>query len=581
MLLRLPLILLFLFCALLPAEAKRVALVIGNSAYQNTTVLANPTNDAKLMDKALRDAGFEVTLVLDADKDTMGRALLEFGRTLRKGVDASMFYYAGHGVQVGGENYLVPINATLESEDEVDLQTFPVNAFLRTMESAKSPVNIVVLDACRNNPFSRAFRGTSGGLAPVNAPRGSYIAYATAPGDVAADGEGGNSPYTVALASLLATPGLKLEDVFKKTREKVLASTADSQVPWETSSITGDFYFKDGTAPVVIAPPVVNAAAAEWETVKSSASKAVLEAYRDKYGNEPIYRGLAEEKLALLVPPTPVEPECGGTLTTVQSTKTCLKTGDTFKDCDSCPDMVVVPAGSFMMGSPENEPDRQADEGPQHKVTLRSAFAVGKFEVTKGQFNEFVNDTNYDVGTNCWIWNGTEWKDTPGKSYRSTGFTQTDAHPVACVSWDDAQAYLKWLSKKSGVSYRLLTESEWEYADRAGITAAFPTGTTITTAQANFKAEKSGTTLVGAYAENKFGLFDMAGNVWEWTEDCYEDSYKNASTTGKATQGSSCERVDRGGGWGSEPQILRSASRGRFTTVNRGSFLGFRIARTF
>lgn len=243
MLFRIVLVFSILCLGLNPALAKRVALVVGNSNYQNTTVLANPTNDAKLMEEALREAGFEVTLVLNADQPKLKRAMLEFGRKLRKGVDASVFYYAGHGVQVNGENYLVPVDAALDNEDEVDLQTIPVNAFLQTMESAKSPVNIVVLDACRNNPFSRAFRGTSGGLAPVNAPRGSYIAYATAPGAVAADGDGGNSPYTAALARMISLPGLKLEDVFKKTREKVLASTDEKQVPWETSSITGNFYF--------------------------------------------------------------------------------------------------------------------------------------------------------------------------------------------------------------------------------------------------------------------------------------------------------------------------------------------------
>jgi uncharacterized caspase-like protein len=188
----------FLLLAFNPALAKRVALVVGNSAYKHTTSLNNPANDAKLMEQSLRAAGFDVTLVLDADQNQLKKSMLEFGRTLRKGVDASMFYYAGHGVQVGGENYLVPVDAVLENEDEVNLQTIPVNDFLQTMESAKSPFNIVVLDACRNNPFSRAFRGATGGLAPVNAPRGSYIAYATAPGAVAADGDGANSPYTAA-----------------------------------------------------------------------------------------------------------------------------------------------------------------------------------------------------------------------------------------------------------------------------------------------------------------------------------------------------------------------------------------------
>jgi hypothetical protein len=302
MLLRLVLLLALLIFELNPAFAKRVALVIGNSSYQNTTVLANPVNDAKLMDKALRDAGFDVTLVLDADKDTMGRALLEFGRTLRKGVDASMFYYAGHGVQVGGENYLVPINATLESEDEVDLQTYPVNAFLRTMESAKSPVNIVVLDACRNNPFSRGFRGTNGGLAPVNAPRGSYIAYATAPGTVAADGEGGNSPYTFALASVLAIPGLKLEDVFKKTREKVLASTDEKQVPWETSSMTGDFIFKAAPPEGRVTTPIYSIDA-DFDFARSLNTVTAWDLFLKRFGNTKDMRiGVAIEERAKLLP---------------------------------------------------------------------------------------------------------------------------------------------------------------------------------------------------------------------------------------------------------------------------------------
>ncbi len=572
-----------LLLALTPAEAKRVALVMGNSEYTTFSMLPNPVNDARLMEKALREVGFEVTLVLNADQAQMKKAMLAFGRKLRKGVDASIFYYAGHGVQVKGKNYLIPIEASLEDEDEVVVQTIDVNDFLETMESAKSPFNIVVLDACRNNPLN-ATRGGGGGLAPVNAPRGSYIAYATAPGAVAKDGDGANSPYTLALADVLKTPGLKLEDVFKKTRQIVLVSTDDKQVPWETSSIVGDFYFRDAEVPGEVIP-VVNPAAAEWALVQNSKSKTVLEAFHKKHETDALYRGLAEEKLALLVPPKPPEPECAGIATTVQGETRCLKPGDAFTDCVDCPEMVVVPAGSFMMGSPADEADRQEDEGPQHKVTLRNEFAVGRFEVTRSQFAEFVKDASYTVGSSCYIWsdewNRQGWKDITGKSYKDTGYKQTDNHPVACVSWDDAQAYVKWLSKKSGVSYRLLTEAEWEYADRAGTNTAFQTGKTIATAQANFNNERQATTVVGYYGANTFGLFDMAGNVAEWTEDCYEDSYKNAEAGEKSTQGSSCRRIVRGGGWDIHPQFLRSADRGGFTTGSRNSGLGFRLARTF
>ncbi|MCB1958692.1 MAG: caspase family protein, partial [Rhodocyclaceae bacterium] len=189
-----------------------------------------------------------VTRLTDADQTTMKRALLEFGRALRAGdVDAGLFFYAGHGVQVKGENYLVPVNARIDSEDEIDLEGINVNDFLQVMNSANSKINIVILDACRNNPFARSFRAVSRGLAPVDAPKGTLIAYATAPGDVALDGTGNNSPYTLALTQAIRQgQGATVESVFKATRRDVLAATGDRQVPWETSSVTGDFYFTPG-----------------------------------------------------------------------------------------------------------------------------------------------------------------------------------------------------------------------------------------------------------------------------------------------------------------------------------------------
>jgi uncharacterized protein len=289
MLLRLSLILSCLFFAILPAEAKRVALVVGNSNYKSFNVLPNPVNDARLMEKALRESGFEVTLILDADQAQMKRAILDFGRTLRKGVDASMFFYAGHGVQVKGENYLIPIDADLQSEDEVGVQTIDVNAFLETMESAKSPFNIIVLDACRNNPLS-AHRGGGGGLAPVTAPKGSFVAYSTAPGKVALDGDGiADSPYSLALAQTLVVPGMKLEDVFKKTRELVLASTSGEQLPFESTSITGDFYFRDALTeeqPVLVTPvvPSIDPLASDFDLARSLNSTAGWDLFLTRHG---------------------------------------------------------------------------------------------------------------------------------------------------------------------------------------------------------------------------------------------------------------------------------------------------------
>lgn len=245
----------FLLCCLLlaglgtPALAQRVALVVGNSAYQHAPPLTNPARDAELMAGALEDAGFHVTRLIDADLETLKRAMLSFGRQLRDGdVEAGLFYYAGHGAQVRGENYLIPVSANIASEDEIDLEAINVNDFLSVMNSSKSRVNIVILDACRDNPFATSSRGGPRGLAPVDAPKGTYIAYATSPGSVALDGSGDNSPYTTALAAAMREKGLPIERVFKNARARVLAATGERQLPWETSSITGEFYFHPADA---------------------------------------------------------------------------------------------------------------------------------------------------------------------------------------------------------------------------------------------------------------------------------------------------------------------------------------------
>ncbi|MBL4786336.1 MAG: caspase family protein [Cohaesibacteraceae bacterium] len=241
------------------AATNRVALVIGNSAYTSISSLRNPVNDALLMARTLEASGFTVTTVLDADQKTMKRAMLGFTRTLRKTAASGLFYYAGHGVQVNGENYLIPLGVDLQDQSEIEIEAINVNAFVRTMENTQNPINIVILDACRNNPFPGSTRSTSRGLADVRAPRGTYMAYSTAPGQVSDDGNesDGNSPYTLALARAMSQPGLTIEQVFKQTRVDVLEATDEAQVPWENSSITGEFYFRKTAAlsPAKLAVP--------------------------------------------------------------------------------------------------------------------------------------------------------------------------------------------------------------------------------------------------------------------------------------------------------------------------------------
>lgn len=246
-----------------------------------------------------------------------------------------------------------------------------------------------------------------------------------------------------------------------------------------------------------------------------------------------------------------------------------LKPHDTFKECADCPQMVVVPAGSFMMGSRTSEPGHSADEGPQHTVTIPRPFAVGKFEVTFKEWDACVDDggcKDYAPSDQGW-----------GRGRR----------PVINVSWDDANAYITWLSKKAGKPYRLLSGSEYEYATRAGTQTAYPWGNAVGKNNANChscgsKWDARETAPVGSFAPNNFGLYDMVGNVREWTEDCYHNTYAGAPSDGSAwTEGADCyHRVVRGGSYLLAPEFLRSASRYWFASDYRLRYLGFRVART-
>lgn len=224
---------------------KRWALVIGNGAYTDSP-LANPPNDARDMARSLRDLGFSVTELINQSRKDMRTAIRSFGENLRSG-GVGLFYYAGHGIQVNGKNYLIPVGADVAIEQEIEDEAIDVGLVLKHMAEAGNRPNIVILDACRNNPFARSFRSSSRGLAFMDAPSGMIIAYATAPGTVANDGKERNGVYTAELLKQIHLPGLKVEDVFKRTRAAVERQTNKTQVPWESVSITEDFYFVVGS----------------------------------------------------------------------------------------------------------------------------------------------------------------------------------------------------------------------------------------------------------------------------------------------------------------------------------------------
>ena len=257
---------------------------------------------------------------------------------------------------------------------------------------------------------------------------------------------------------------------------------------------------------------------------------------------------------------------------------------------DWCPEMVLLPTGSFLMGSPDDERDRLAVEGPQQLVMIEEPFAVSKFAVTVDQFAAFVADSGHAVGTTCKLWNGSHWQERPG-SFRSPGFGQTGDHPAVCVSWVDARAYVDWLSAKSERGFRLLTEAEWEYAARAGTVTPFWWGASITPERANYNVSAASdsdgnsgswrqhTVPVDSFDPNQWGLYQVHGNVWEWVEDCWSRSHAGAFIGGSARQGpSTCKRVLRGGSWLNGPPGLRSARRHAAEPSFRRSDVGFRVA---
>jgi len=274
------------------------------------------------------------------------------------------------------------------------------------------------------------------------------------------------------------------------------------------------------------------------------------------------------------------------------------------------PEMVVIAAGRFLMGAPDNEPERSTDEGPRHGVAVQRPFALGRCEVRVGEFQVFVDDTGYrteaerpagqgGAARGCWSWNvakGTVEQD-PEFTWRHPGFAQGADDPVVCVTWNDARAYSAWLSLRTGESYRLPSEAEWEYAARAGTETPFWTGACIHTDQANYNGKvdyngcgaKTGlyrarTVPVGTLPANPWGLYEVAGNVWEWVADCWHGNYQGApvdgSAWGEAGGGDCARRVGRGGGWFYGPGGLRSAFRYGYAAGVASVYLGFRLART-
>jgi formylglycine-generating enzyme required for sulfatase activity len=581
-----------------PASAgTRVALVIGNSAYQNVPALPNPVNDATDIAASLKRLDFEVKILTNARFDDIRRALISFGQQAR-GTEFAVIYFAGHGMEVSGENWIVPVDAQLATDQDVSNETIGLQSLMRGVSNA-SRLGLVILDACRSNPFlpkmhqTNLTRAVERGFVRVEPNDNVLVAYSARDGSTAIDGSGRNSPFTRSLLNNIETPGLDVRFLFAGVRDEVMVTTKRQQQPFIYGSLSREtIYLKPPVAGVTVAAPAT--AAAPPQTVSVSPPVNQQPAVGATVATPPAASFEPPQQVALVAPPVEPSVPCSGAVVASSSSRMlgllstaeecALKPKDTFQECRDCPQMVVVPLGSFTMGSPQNEVRRSDDEEPEHRVDIVRKFAVGRFAVTYDEWDA----CSADGGCNRYKPND-DW----GRGRR----------PVINVSWDDAKAYVDWLSQKTGKSYRLLSEAEREYVTRAATTTAFWWGASIASDQANYNGTavygdgakgdyREKTVPVDSFVANPWGLYQVHGNVFEWVEDCYHEYYKEyltpymstasyPPTDGSAWISGDCgRRVLRGGSWISLPSDLRSAKRYWLTHSNRSSISSFRIART-
>ncbi|GAB3627838.1 sulfatase [Pandoraea terrae] len=591
-----------------PAPAQRVALVIGNARYTDAP-LPNAPADARAIGSELTALGFDVMLRENVTQDGMASALAEFRRRLEPG-GVGLFYYAGHGMQVGAGTVLIPIDATGAAPSRLLTAGIDLQTVLASMPAARpGKVNLVILDTCLNNPYR------SGTQPPAAAPEQTLIAYGTSPGSLSGDGTH-HGVFTAALLDAFATPGLDVETAIRRAAAVVSLRTQQRQVPSLLSSLSAPL-------PLLAAPhsqPVASLAASDgvapqsrsrgilpknsdeayelefWESIKNSNYASDYEAYLKAYPNgrfAPLARarierlrsatpkagepptgnahpapmpapGAAPSAPAKPAPATlpapataPAHPAAAGT----GAAASAGRSSSEFRDCPACPVLISLPRGSFTMGSNVSDPT----EKPPHPVTIAQAFAIGKYEVTVEQWNACA--------------------DAGGCQRIATNAANARNAPARDISWDDAQQYVAWLSKTSGKTYRLPTEAEWEYAARGGTTTLFWWGDQMRKGMANckdcgdpwrFEAPDD----VGSFAANPFGLHDVNGSVWEWVGDCWHNSYKNAPADGRAWNEPNCSmRVIRGGSWREGASYMASSTRFKYNASVRQSQNGFRVVR--
>ncbi len=503
---------------------KRVALLIGNAAYAQAP-LVNPVHDATDLAAALKARGFDTVVALNATRRDIQARVRAFADQITPG-SVALLYYAGHGMQVRGRNYILPVDAKVLSEGDVVEQGVEIDTILQRLEGKAAAINLVILDACRNNPFTEA-RGA--GLAAIDAPKGSLVAFATSPGKVALDGKGRNGVYTKHLLANLHAPGLRVEDVFKRVRVGVTEESQGQQVPWENTSLTGDFYFIPPSGDAV-AGGAADAEQQRLQMAMATGNKAELRRYLELSPTGRLRtqvaaayeRVIAEEPTRRAVEPSYV------------------------RDCPDCPRMVVL-----------------GGDGGRTR-------AIGAFPVTVDDYAQCVR------ASAC-----------PPRDTEEFG---AGRHPAVNVSWNDAVAYTRWLSQRTRQKYRLPSAAEWAEAIDAGrhvgegasrrlvpfVECRSGNGYDRSAALvAGFPWRESAcndgfphTSPVGVFLPNAIGLYDWAGNVWQWTTTCAD------------AQQSPCGKyVLKGGSWASPISALSPQATLSAEPTLAGSTMGFRVFR--
>ncbi|MEW5814402.1 MAG: SUMF1/EgtB/PvdO family nonheme iron enzyme [Spirochaetota bacterium] len=493
------------------AEEKRIALVIGNNAYQSSP-LRNPLNDARDVSQSLAAVDFEVETLLDASRKEMDDAIYKFGVKLREG-GVGLFYYSGHGAQYRGENYLIPVDVTIRSAVELPYKAVPAGLLLGYMNEARNELNMVVLDACRDNPFAGAKSVDKGLTVMGERPEGSIIVYATAPGKTAEDGTGRNSPFTSAFLKYVRRPGIDVKRAFDFIGQEVAQSTQDRQRPAIYHDFYGEFYFAGeggGEASVVEerAPGPVITIEEAYGSVRVETETAGT-FYLDGVRQTSVPAG-ASARIDNLEAGTHTfrmvyEDGERETKTVTVYKDSTAPVAFSYRPAPKVPEgFVLVEAGTFSLGSNAGA----SDEKPVHTVTISRPFYMSKYEVTQAQ-----------------------WRAVMGSN---PSYFKGDDLPVESVNWYEAVEYCNRLSRQEGLTacysgsgasircdfsadgYRLPTEAEWEYAARGGQESrGYAYSGSNSAGGVGWYWNNSGgkTHPVGQKLPNELGLYDLSGNA--------------------------------------------------------------------